>query len=176
MSNSRSVDQNLAEYILYLWQMEDLIRAFHFDMSAIFTHYVKPSFREELEARKEMNRIQVIAGEMMEEDVRDKGHIERTMRYMAELETLHQLMVSKTREAAYLKILETAKPHLDIFKVHKAKNRKMPDTEAALHVMYGILLLRLQKQPISPDTQEAADVIRRMLAFLSAAYNRLKDQ
>ncbi|MFY8136453.1 MAG: DUF4924 family protein, partial [Flavobacteriales bacterium] len=32
---SQKKQQNIAEYILFVWQMEDLVRAMYFDMEAI---------------------------------------------------------------------------------------------------------------------------------------------
>ncbi|MFR9583851.1 MAG: DUF4924 family protein, partial [Rikenellaceae bacterium] len=34
--------ENIAEYILYIWQLEDLIRALQFSPEAIYTQFVVP--------------------------------------------------------------------------------------------------------------------------------------
>ena len=35
--------ENIAEYILYLWQLEDLLRALQFSPEAIYSQLVQPS-------------------------------------------------------------------------------------------------------------------------------------
>lgn len=174
--NSSSLENNLVEYILYLWQMEDIIRAFNFDIDAIEKNYVNPTVQDEVLARRETTKIQMLAIQMHEEKVVKKGHPERTLRYMAELESLHQLILNEAQDKDYLAIHKKAIPFIEDFIKNKSGNPKMPHTEACLSIMYGLLMLRLQKAEISQDTQVAAEVTRKQLAFLASYYNKLKDQ
>ena len=34
--------ENIAEYIIYMYQIEDIIRAYNFDVEAILDNYVRP--------------------------------------------------------------------------------------------------------------------------------------
>ena len=38
----QKLKENIAEYILYMYQIEDVIRAYQFDIEAILENYVKP--------------------------------------------------------------------------------------------------------------------------------------
>lgn len=38
----QKINENIAEYVLYMFQIEDLIRAYDFDLDAIIDGYVRP--------------------------------------------------------------------------------------------------------------------------------------
>ena len=38
----QKLNENIAEYILYMYQIEDVIRAYQFDVDAIIERYVEP--------------------------------------------------------------------------------------------------------------------------------------
>ena len=49
----RLKEENIAEYVLYLWQVEDLLRANHLDMDELRTNYLA-AFKAEGKAEKEL--------------------------------------------------------------------------------------------------------------------------
>ena len=49
----------------------------------------------------------------------------------------------------------------------KIKKKDLSDIEICFNLMYGILLLRVQKKEISESTLQAAQVVSRFLAILS---------
>ena len=68
--------ENVAEYLLYMWQVEDLIRAYRFDMDAIrksvIAHYDQPDSVKEEIARW----YEEIIDMMRSEGVMESGHIQ----------------------------------------------------------------------------------------------------
>ena len=48
------------------------------------------------------------------------------------------------------------------------------NVEVALNAMYGKLLLKLKKQPISKSSEEAFSQIAKMLANLALSYNKMR--
>jgi hypothetical protein len=38
----KKLNENIAEYVLYMYQIEDIIRAYQFDVDIILKNYVKP--------------------------------------------------------------------------------------------------------------------------------------
>ena len=40
--SQQKLKENIAEYILYMYQMEDIIRAYKFDVEQIIENYAKP--------------------------------------------------------------------------------------------------------------------------------------
>ena len=63
-------------------------------------------------------------------------------------------------------------PSLNVLKA-KTDRPTMPDIEACLVLLYQIMLLRLQKRPISPETASVQQQATKVLKFLSGAYRSL---
>ena len=85
--------ENIAEYLLYMWQVEDLIRANKFDMDSInrtvIAHYDQPE-----EVKKEIAQWYEELIEMMRsEGVMEKGHIQLNKNVIITLTDLHLRLI-----------------------------------------------------------------------------------
>ena len=49
-----------------------------------------------------------------------------------------------------------------------------PELESCFDALYGVMLLRLQKKPVSPETQEAIATISHRIALLAEAWKKEK--
>jgi hypothetical protein len=165
---------NIAEFILYMWQTEDLLRAFNFKLDDVSKNYVEPSGIEEVTLRRELNWYQIIASEMLEEGMQENGHISRVKQSMIALEQIHVLLKDDIKDATYIQLIEKATPYLAEFIKTKSK-KALPLTEACLNALYGTLVLKLKKAKISPETAEAIDSFKNVLAYLSARYKQMKE-
>ena len=56
----------------------------------------------------------------------------------------------------------------------KSQDKNEPELQTCLDALYGVMLLRLQKKSISPETEKAVKDITTLLGQLSDYY--LKDQ
>lgn len=101
--------ENIAEYLLYMWQVEDLIRANHFDIDSIrrtvISQYDQPD-----EVKEEIARWYEELIEMMRsEGVMEKGHIQLNKNVIITLTDLHLRLLKSPKEmiygAAYYKTL-----------------------------------------------------------------------
>lgn len=152
MKNKRD---NIAEYILHLWQMEDVIRAFGND--------------EALQQNPFLRDLQVM---MRQEGVMEKGHTQLAHNALSELEDLHLelLNTEATYRAAYMQLL----PQINILK-SKSDNPLQSDLQMMFVFLYSIMLLHLQKKQISADTLALQQQISRLLAYLSKTYKDNQD-
>ena len=92
--------ENIAEYILYLWQLEDLLRALQFSPEAIHSQLVAP--RQEIdEAGKSVFLMWYldIANLLRQEGKEEKGHLEHTLHLIRDLHDLHLQLLSSGRGA-----------------------------------------------------------------------------
>ena len=64
---------NIAEYLLYMWQMEDTLRAFGLDTDRIEKEYVSRFHLSDAEAREEMEWIENLVRMMREEGCTESG-------------------------------------------------------------------------------------------------------
>lgn len=161
--------ENIAEYLLYMWQVEDLIRANHFDINSIrrtvISQYDQPD-----EVKEEIARWYEELIEMMRsEGVTEKGHIQLNKNVIIALTDLHLRLLKSTKEmiygAAYYKTL----PYIVQLRA-KSGGEELPELETCFNAIYGFLLLRMQGKPVSPETQEAIKQISSFLALLAEKY------
>lgn len=144
----KSKKENIAEYILYLWQMEDYLRA----------------FPEHAEATPELHEL----NEMMHrEGIMDGGHLALAQNALAELEDLHAELLNE--DAMYRAAIIRLQPSLNLLKA-KTDNPAMSDLEACFTLLYQIMLLHLQKKPVSPETASVQQQATQVLQFLSKSY------
>ncbi len=140
---------NIAEYILYLWQMEDYLRA----------------FPENAEATQELHDL----NEMMHrEGIVEKGHLQLANNALSELEYLHSTLLNE--DALYRAAIMRLQPSLNLLKA-KTDRPTMSDIEASLTLLYQIMLLRLQKREITPETADVQQRATQLLQFLSKTYH-----
>ena len=145
----RSKKENIAEYILYLWQMEDYLRA----------------FPQNADATPELHEL----NEMMHrEGLMDGGHMALAANALAELEDLHATILNE--DAMYRAAIMRLQPSLNLLKA-KTDRPTMSDIEACLLLLYQIMLLKLQKKEITPETASVQTQATQVLQFLSRTYH-----
>ena len=144
----RSKHDNIAEYILYIWQMEDYLRA----------------FPEHAEATPELHEL----NEMMHrEGITASGHLQLAQIALGELEDLSEQMLNE--DALYRAAMFRLQPSLNLLKA-KTDRPTMSDIEACLTLLYQIMMLRLQKREITPETTDVQQRATQVLQFLSRTY------
>ena len=81
--------ENIAEYILYLWQLEDLLRALQFSPEAIYSQLVAP--RELPDDRKLvfLQWYMEIADLLRKEGKEQSGHLDHTLHLIGEIGRAH---------------------------------------------------------------------------------------
>lgn len=146
--NKKIKKENIAEYILWLWQMEDYLRAF-------------PEQAEAMQDLHELNEM------MHREGVVESGHVQLAINALNELEELHAQFLNE--DAMYRAAIIRLQPSLNLLKA-KTDRPTMSDIEACLTLLYQIMLLRLQKKDISSQTTSVQQQATRLLQFLSKAY------
>ena len=68
--------QNIAEYLLYMWQVEDSIRANQFDMAKIKERIIDPYPVSEEQKRDLYRWYEDLVNMMHDEGVMEKGHLQ----------------------------------------------------------------------------------------------------
>jgi hypothetical protein len=164
---------NIAEYILYMWQVEDIIRACNFDIGLIENNYVskfKPSSRIQDEIKNWYVNLILM---MHEEGLREKGHLSFLNTLVNDMNDLHIRLLNSRKEVKYQNIYTMAVINLREFK-SKLPASNINDVEACLDALYGLLLLRLKRKVINKGTEEAMATFSRMLAYLSEKFQAME--
>lgn len=166
--------ENIAEYVLYMYQVEDVIRACKFDLDVIMNQVVLPQLPDKSFAEQYKAWYAGLIRDMKSERILEAGHRMEIQEVLVELSYLHQSLLTVMEDEKYRKLVETATPYIEDFKEHSnLKDRNL--VELCFHGLYMKLLLRLQKKEISGETEEAFDQMRIVLAYLSRAYHQMKN-
>jgi hypothetical protein len=166
-------ESNIAEYLLYMWQLEDLFRAHKLDEKALYKTLISSLQLEEEKKKEIWNWYQGLLRDMIDQDIQESGHRAELYEIMQELNFLHQSLVSISRDPKYLNLYALAKTHLDLLK-SKSKNKNQSEIETALNGLYGLLILRLKKEEVSKETEAAMATFSSMIAYLAATYHKIK--
>ena len=160
---------NIAEYILYMWQVEDLIRAHEFNIDLIEQNLIS-QYSQPVKIKNEVRDWYANLMLMMyREGIKEKGHVSFLKTLLDEITDLHVRLLNREEETVYQDVYRKAAENLEIFR-KKSANPGTGDIEASLNALYGLLLLRLKKQSVSRETEIAMASFSRLLALLSQKF------
>ncbi len=163
-------EENIAEYILYMWQIEDIIRAYSLDIDAIQKNIID-RFGSGEEVKKEIREWYENLIRMIQlENIREKGHLQINKNIVSNLNDLHLELLQDPKEIQYNALFFKTLPFLVEFRNKTKAGEETDDIELAFNALYGILLLRLQKKEVSAETMQAVEQIGKFLAILSVKW------
>ena len=159
--------QNIAEYLIYMWQVEDLIRAYKCDLETIRQQLVT---RYPTEQQAELAQWYEDLIEMMRrEEVMRQGHLQINRNVITWLTDLHLQLLASSKFPYYNAAYYKALPFIVELRATGA-HKEEPALETCFEALYGILLLKLQKKEVSEETKKAQEAITTMLSMLSTYY------
>lgn len=166
--------QNIAEYLLYMWQVEDIIRANKLDIDQLETTYLS-KFQLDGEAKAQMREWYENLIEMMRgEGVAEKGHLQINHNIIILLTDLHTQLLHSTKHPFYSAAYYKALPFIVELR-QRSQTTDKNELENCFDALYGLMLLRLKGQPVSEDTKKAMDCITQFLALLSDYYKKERE-
>ncbi len=165
--------KSIAEYLLYMWQVEDLIRAYDCNLGRIRREYIQ-QFDYTEEQKEEMTDWYGNLVRMMnQEGCREKGHLQINKIVMQQLVELNAQLLQSTKfpfyNSEYYKVL----PYIVELRKRGAGNDES-EIETCFNALYGVMMLRLRKKKITPDTEHAVKEITTFIGMLSDYY--IKDK
>lgn len=165
---------NIAEFILYMWQVEDLIRASEFDLDRVDDIVIR-KFDLPPETLGEIrtwyaNLITLMA----EEKLVERGHMSFLNKLIRELTDLHLRLIQSPEENKYQQIYRAALSNVKYF-MEKSPETYSSEIEACLTGLYGYLMLRLKQTDISRETKEAMTSFSNLLAALSTRFREVEE-
>ncbi len=166
---------NIAEYLLYMWQVEDTIRAFGCSLPRIRREYIAHFDYTDEQKEEEADWYGNLVRMMNEEGCREKGHLQInkvTMQLLADLHT--QLLASPKfpfYNTAYYKVL----PFIVELR-QRGADKQENEIETCLNLLYGVMMLRLQKKEVTASTQHAVKEVSSFIGLLSDYYKKDKEE
>lgn len=166
-------EENIAEYLLYMWQIEDIIRANKLDIDIIDKQIIS-GFDQPQDVKNEIREwYESLIDMMRREDVVEKGHLIVNKNVISELTELHNRLLKSLQETEYTEAYYKTLPFIVELR-SKTQDKNTPELETCLAALYGFLLMRLQKKDISGETQSALSQISSFLRLLSLKYKEYK--
>lgn len=165
--------KNIAEYLLYMWQVEDIIRAYGCSLARIRREYID-KFDYDDEQKEEMadwygNLVRM----MNSEGCREKGHLQINKIVVQQLNELNGELLASTKHPFYNSEYYRVLPFIVELRKRGA-DKQESEIETCFNALYGVMMLRLQKKPVSPDTEHAIKEITTFIGMLNDYY--LKDK
>lgn len=165
--------ENIAEYLLYLWQVEDLLRACNLDIDKV-EKAVIGCYDVDDKTRNEIKDWYESLIKMMElENVRERGHIRVCHNVLIRLNDLHmQLLANQDRFPDYHADYYRTLPFIVQLRATLPEQERPSELETCFNALYGVMMLHLQGKEISQDTAAAISQISHFIGMLAAYYKR----
>ncbi len=162
--------ESISEYIIFMYQTEDLIRAYNFDMGEIYK-YVIQHFPVEDEKKTRIKAwYRKIANQMKKEGLVKNGqHLEELNNLAKELSQFNLELLKS--DQAYRKIFDQAKLHINRNAAQSNGQISNP-VQICLNGIYGLLLLRLNGKPVDDTIKQGTLAFGDVLSYLSYKYQK----
>ncbi|GAB3651006.1 hypothetical protein GCM10028791_19080 [Echinicola sediminis] len=160
--------QNIGEYIVYMYQMEDLLRSYQFNMEDIRQYVIAHYPVSDLEKGEITDWFQKLALQMKNEGLQTSGHLASTQKEVETLAQIHWDLLKKDK--TYFGVYNEAKPHI-IETIVAAEGQDLGnEIQICINGVYGLLLCRLTGKKLSPDQERSAQAFGKVLSYLNLAY------
>ncbi len=163
---SQKRKENIAEYLLYMWQIEDLIRANGLNLEKVKANIIDRYDLTDEQRRQMTDWYESLIEMMWSEGVVDKGHLQINRNVISQLAQIHDLLLRNPKYAVYSAEYYKTLPFIVELRA-KAGNDRQGELETCLTAHYGTMLLRLQGKSVSEGTRAAISQITRFLSLLS---------
>jgi len=169
----RTKESNIAEHVIYMFQIEDLIRANKLDLDAILETIIRPQISDENLLIQYQQWYGGLIKQMRIERVEEKGHVSDVNEILMDLLLLHNTLIDISRDKRYLQAFEKALPILKDFQ-QKSNSGDLNLVEIGFNALYGKMILKLKGVEITPASEEGFALISQMLGILSHFYKKMK--
>lgn len=166
-------NKNIAEYLLYMWQVEDVIRAAGLDSDRLYDTVIKGSGRSESDLIRWKQWYDDLIAMMHAEGKTESGHLQINENVLLLLDDLHARLLESHKQQEYKDLYYRALPFIVEFRArnHEQQNDELRD---CFNLLYGVWMLRLQNKPVSGATDQAVQAISAFIAKLALLYKEDK--
>lgn len=169
--------ENRAEYLLYMFQVEDILRAYGCNEQRIADEYLA-RFQVDAETMATMRQWYADLCEMMRcEQKMERGHLQICNNVVIGLEDLNEALLGSEKFPYYKQMYYKVLPYVVELRAKHGEASSTPSDSATMapdgvekselmylfEFLYGIMILRLKQAPISQGTE---DTVKNITAFL----------
>lgn len=176
---NKLIESNRAEYLLYMWQVEDIIRIYQCDIERLQSEYLS-KFQLDTTTAAQMTEWYSNLCDMMRAEGKTKGgHLQINDNVLVGLADLNDELLASEKFPYYKQMYYKVLPYVVELRARQAKTQGedaslQPAEEGGkaefnllFELLYGVMLLRLKQQPITEETKRAAGDVSALLGQLS---------
>ena len=154
--------ENIAEYLLYMWQVEDIMRAYDLDIEKIKEAIINRYDVDETTRKEITDWWEGLIMMMKHEGKKEAGH----------LNDLHAELMKSAKYPEYGALFYKTLPFIVELRAKTPQEQQVGELETCFNALYGTLLLKLQGKEVGKDTQVAIDQISLFIGTLAAYYKK----
>lgn len=164
---------NIAEYLLYMWQVEDIIRAYGCNITLLRRDYISRFEYTEDQKEELIDWYGNLVRMINQEGCREGGHLQINKIVLQQLSELNAELLASPKfpfySAEYYKVLPF------IVELRNKGSKDVGEVETCLNALYGTMMLRLQNKEISQNTANAVKEMSVFIGMLSDYYFKEKE-
>ena len=158
---------DIASYLLFMWNLEDVVRVFGLDIDRIDAEYISKFPQDERAEAHEW--IDNIVKMMQLENVREHGHLQINKNVLIRLNDLHRELLKSPKFPEYGAEFYKTLPYIVELRA-KAGDKPADELETCFNALYGTMLLRMQGKEVSDGTEQAVKQISAFVTMLSKLF------
>lgn len=166
-------ETNIIEYLIYMFQVEDLLRACKLDEQTI-KKVILSQYKTDEGIKQEIEDWYLALAQALIEEKKDKsGHLQYLISKINEINDFHLYILQDKEHGDYQGEFQNIVP---IIQSLRAKNNiEQNDVELLTETIYGYFLLKIQKKEISEDTQNSIAQISKLLGLLAFKFKQYEN-
>jgi hypothetical protein len=162
--------ENIAAYIIHMYQTEDLILTYQFNLNDIHEYVIKHMSKNEAILKELLLWYADIIDQMQSEKiVSSKRRLLSTQDYVSKLTDIHKTLLES--DDNYTSTFNKAKGNIDQ-NIKLSENMIENPVQICLNGIYGMLLLKLNGKKVSDNQQAMLANFGSVLEYLSNAYKK----
>ncbi|MBQ4063860.1 MAG: DUF4924 family protein [Bacteroidaceae bacterium] len=158
--------KNVAEYLLYMWQVEDLLRANDLSVDKVKAALVAPYNLPADGERELLAWYENLIEMMRQEGVKESGHLQINKNVIINLTDLHLRLLKSPKVPFYSAAYYKALPFIVEFR-NKSNGRDKGEIENCFDALYMMWLMKVQKRDINAETANATAEIGKFISMLA---------
>lgn len=168
--------ENIAEYILYLWQLEDLLRALQFSPEAIYSQLVQPRGMEPDAQQELLVWYMELVSLLRQEGKEQAGHLDHTVHLIGDLQNMHEQLMASPIGERYRQLYTSLACELPRLREILAGSKNvdatgMNDIEIAFRSLYAAMLYKIRGgEKAEKAFGDVIEVVSPAIAELSRVY------
>ena len=164
--------ENIAEYLLYMWQVEDIIRASRLNIDTIDHNIISKYQIDDVTRTQVRDWWESLIKMMQLEHVEQRGHLQINKNVLIRLTDLHVQLLNSDKFAEYTADYYRTLPYIVELRAKQPEEEKSGELETCFNALYGVLILKLQGKEIGKDTLLAIAQISHFIGLLAAYYKK----